>query len=87
MPQIKVDRLNIRVKGVKTDQARLAVAGLREPIQTQLAGQEAFKIPPGKHHVDQINLSSIRIGRSTTSTELSDHIARLVIKTMITPPK
>jgi hypothetical protein len=87
MPQVNVDRLQIRLKGSAQGLVLAALEDLERQIRTQLAEQEGPRNQQGKHHLAQVHLDPITIDRGTTASELSAQIARSVVDAFPTNTK
>lgn len=75
----RIDRLEIRLKGVASDSARAAVAGLGQDLMSELAGQQRLRLRVGrKSGIERIDSGVVRLAGESRPAELRSLIARRV---------
>lgn len=83
MSKIRIDRLEIRLKGVSAQTARDLTTGLGAEIVRQLSGREAWPRNGGATHIDEIHVPPIRsFERNSPSTlrrMIGDSVAGAIV--------
>ena len=75
MKSVKVDRLEIRLKGVSSEVARSAVAGLGNEVLGQLSKQPRASRERLAKTIGRVELGTLRTARGTSSSELRRAVA------------
>lgn len=75
MQNVKIDRLEIHLKGIPSTVARSAAAGLGNELLDQLSKQPELL---QKRHAGTIDLGTMRAARGTSSSDLRRAIATRV---------
>ncbi len=75
MKSVKVDRLEIHLKGVSSEVARSAVAGLGNEVLGQLSKQSGPTQKKLPKHVERVDVGTLKTARGTSSSELRRAVA------------
>jgi hypothetical protein len=75
MKQIKVDSINLRLRGISPQVARSAMSGLSDQIQDRLTRHEHLGGATGTRHISQIRPGPFQIQTDTNAAELRQKIA------------
>ena len=82
MKSVKVDRLEIRLKGISTEVARSAAAGLGNEVLSQLS-ERPGPLPKGPAKtIGRIDLGTLETVRGTGSSDLRRAIAAKVVESI-----
>ena len=79
MDSVKVDRLQIRVKGVSPEVARSAAAGLGNEVLSRLSERSGTLREDGARNVGRIDLGTLETVRGANSSDLRRAIAARVV--------
>lgn len=82
MANVKIDRLEIRLKGISPQTARSAVTGLDSELLTQLARRQKLLNEYHTMYIDTIDSGTFRSARNSTSSELRRTIACKIVESI-----
>lgn len=72
---IKIDRLEIRLKGVPPQDARVTFAGIGNELMEQLAKQHNFLKGEHTAYIEKIDSGTMKIERNSNSSNLRRQVA------------
>lgn len=75
MTSIKIDRLEIRLKGISSRMARLSVAGLGHELQKQLAKHSGLLKEKHTININKIDSGALKTSKATNYSDLRRVIA------------
>jgi hypothetical protein len=78
MKKIRVDRLHVRLKGIRSSVVRPAAAGIGQKILSQFAGQAGLGKANGNINIRAVDSGLIRAPRGATVSDVRNIIARTV---------
>jgi len=76
MKHVKIERLNLRLRGVSPHNARAAVNGLGLEILSQLADQRSNTQVSGSHRLDELHIGKIRLNQHASLITIRTRLAR-----------
>ncbi len=82
MKSVKVDRLEVRLKGISPEVARSAAAGLGNEVLDQLSKRSGPSRKGPAKTVGRIDLGTLEIVRGTGSSDLRRAIAARVVESI-----
>ncbi len=87
MKSIKIDRLDIRLKGISPQVARSLAAGLGNEISKQLANQHSFLNEKGLINISKIDSGVFQTSKVSRSLELQRMIADRIVGSITSKTK
>ena len=77
---IKIERLEIRLKGVSAERARAAVAGLGSDLMEQLGTEQKFGRAGGGRSVNIARIDAGTTGAAGASEMSANELRRLIVR-------
>ena len=78
MKKIRVDRLHVRLKGIRPSVVRSAAAGIGQQVLSQFAGKDGLGKAKGDINIGAVDPGLIRAPRGATVSDVRNIIARTV---------
>ena len=78
MKKIRVDRLHVRLKGIRPSVVRSAAAGIGQQVLSQFAGKDGLDKAKGNINIGAVDAGLMRAPRGATASDMRNIIARTV---------
>jgi hypothetical protein len=82
MANLKINRLEIRLKGLSPQAARTSVAALGRELLAQLAKQEGLLQQKGTINISNLDAGTLPISQQTSSADMGGQMASRIVKSV-----